>query len=186
MKKILSIIMLLIVSASLYAQKDVTKFLGIPVDGTKRAMIQKLKAKGFVYNLKNDYLSGQFNGKKVHIYIATNSNKVYRIMVADATYIDETNIKIRFNTLCDQFSNNQNYIHTDKDFSIPEDEKISYECLVNKKRYDAIFYQKPSSEAETIDMYKKSVWFTIDQSYLDYGILMYYDNEYNKANGEDL
>ena len=31
-----------------------------------------------------------------------------------------------------------------------------------------------------------SVWFMIDQNYGKYGILMYYDNEYNKANGEDL
>lgn len=48
MKKILLFIAMLITSATLNAQdKDVTKFLGIPVDGTKAAMIQKLKTKGF-------------------------------------------------------------------------------------------------------------------------------------------
>ena len=32
------------------AQKDITKFMGIPVDGFKKDMIQKLKAKGFEYD----------------------------------------------------------------------------------------------------------------------------------------
>ena len=47
MKKVLTVLALLMFSVAVYAQKDVTKFLGIPVDGTKSAMIQKLKAKGF-------------------------------------------------------------------------------------------------------------------------------------------
>jgi hypothetical protein len=33
----------------------------------------------------------------------------------------------------------------------------------------------------------KSVWFMINDRGIDkYNIIMYYDNEYNKANGEDL
>ena len=47
MKKILSLAVLLAFSLAMYAQKDVTKFLGIPVDGTKSEMIKKLKEKGF-------------------------------------------------------------------------------------------------------------------------------------------
>ena len=35
-------------------------------------------------------------------------------------------------------------------------------------------------------MAKKSVWFMIEQEYGNYYIIMYYDNEYNMANGEDL
>lgn len=38
-------------AVALYAQdRVVTRFLGIPVDGTKAEMIQKLKAKGFTSN----------------------------------------------------------------------------------------------------------------------------------------
>ena len=33
---------------------------------------------------------------------------------------------------------------------------------------------------------KKPVWFMISNSGGEYYISMYYDNEYNKANGEDL
>lgn len=58
-------------------KKDVTKFLGIPVDGTKTEMIQKLKAKGFTYNQRLDCLEGEFNGREVKIFVVTNNNKVY-------------------------------------------------------------------------------------------------------------
>ena len=47
MKRILLIAVVLVISISLFAQKDVTKFLGIPIDGFKPEMIQKLKEKGF-------------------------------------------------------------------------------------------------------------------------------------------
>jgi len=33
---------------------------------------------------------------------------------------------------------------------------------------------------------KKSVWFMISRDYGEYSIVMYYDNEYNHSNGEDL
>jgi hypothetical protein len=63
------------------AQKDITKFMGIPVDGFKKDMIQKLKAKGFEYDNEIDLLTGEFNGEKVNIFVATQSNKVWRIVV---------------------------------------------------------------------------------------------------------
>lgn len=33
---------------------------------------------------------------------------------------------------------------------------------------------------------KRSVWFMINENYGKYYISMYYDNEYNMGNGEDL
>ena len=46
-------------SIVLHAQEDVTKFLGIPVDGSKSEMIQKLKAKGFTNtSSEKDILEG--------------------------------------------------------------------------------------------------------------------------------
>ncbi|MBQ8888771.1 MAG: hypothetical protein IJY59_04710 [Bacteroidaceae bacterium] len=215
-----------------YAQKDVTTFLGIPIDGYKAEMQKKLIEKGFTYDSQNDCLEGEFNGASVGVYIATNNNKVWRIMLADRHYLDVTDIKIRFNKLCSQFSNNKKYKAANfMDFTIPSDEDISYEMLVNKKRYEAVFYQEPKEELvdtlalqqkvkeavlekftkEQIEnpteeekhdiqvaagaaaimyswelMEKKSVWFMISEMYGKYYITMFYDNEYNKANGEDL
>lgn len=46
-KKNSLLFILLMYSLTMLAQKDITKFMGIPVDGFKKDMIQKLKAKGF-------------------------------------------------------------------------------------------------------------------------------------------
>lgn len=193
MKKILTVLMLLALSASMiYAQKDVTRFLGIPVDGTKKEMIRKLVEKGFEYNSTYDRLEGEFNGAEVVLSVVTNNNKVYRIVVLDQIHQDETNIKIRFNTLCRQFQNNKRYIPDPTgNFIIPDNEDISYEMTVNDKRYEADFYQKPLSDDPDSDTYydtlfNKSVWFMIQDLYGQYFIVMFYDNKYNEANGEDL
>lgn len=225
MKRILLITVVLVISISLFAQKDITKFLGIPIDGFKPEMIQKLKEKGFVSSASDkSILEGEFNGVQVNVHIATNNNKVCRIMLCDVNQVGETDIKIRFNKLCQQFQNNSNYISF-SDHTISDDEDISYELTVNDKRYEAVFYQKPlaidsteianklqeyilekytpqeldnPSEEIQKDIYKmsldyttklimkKPVWFMISQYLGMYYITMFYDNEYNRANGDDL
>ncbi len=222
MKKSLFIAMLLALPITISAQQDVTQFLGIPIDGSKTEMIKKLKAKGFRNNpYLKDCLVGEFNGINVNVYIVTNNDKVYRIMVCDANNIDERSIQIRFNKLCEQFENNPKYISLSENQTIPEKEDISYEMTVNNKRYEATFFQKPTTDSitikkdvntflsskyteeelenptEDIELHaikyiinkyysKKSVWFMISSSMGKYYIAMYYDNEYNRANGEDL
>ncbi len=227
MKKAIAGIILALVSISaVYAQKDVTQFLGIPIDGSKSAMIQKLKAKGFKATPYNKgVLEGEFNGMDVNVHVATNGDKVCRIMVCDANPVDERSIQIRFNNLCRQFEKNPKYMSIG-DYTIPNDEDIAYGITVKNKRYEAIFYQQPAELSDTTllreklmpiimekytpaqlanpseDMQqdlmkmsfeymmelcsKKPVWFMISDHYGKYYITMFYDNEYNRANGEDL
>lgn len=233
MKKILLFI-LMFFSLTMSAQKDVTKFLGIPVDGYFADMKKKLIAKGFTYNTQYKVFDGEFNGRDVHVYIATNNNKVWRIMVCDKTPCGEADIKIRFNNLCRQFAKNKKYIPTnmgESDYTIPENEDISYKMIVDKKRYEASYYQisdhssidtlalqnkvreaflkefsqeeidNPTEEQrekmisiissvvtnDTFDSMKnKLVWFIISETYGEYFITMFYDNEYNHSDGEDL
>lgn len=149
MKKLFAIAVLAL--APLFAgaqqQKEVTKFLGIPVDGTQTEMIRKLKEKGFRAdpNLDNALL-GEFNGLSVRIQVQTNKGKVSRIIVGDDFFSDETAIKIRFNQLCSQFENNTKYISgLDRAQTISDEEDISYEITVHKKRYQAVFLQIPES-----------------------------------------
>ena len=179
------LLLLRLVSATVYAQKEVTKFLGIPVDGYKSEMIQKLKAKGFNYNSTKDCLEGEFNGREVEIGVVTNNNKVFRIAVFDKNYSSETDIKIRFNTLCNQFENNSKYLGS-KEQKISENEDVSYEISVNSKRYEAVFYQMHVDDDKFEDVLNRQVWFMIGDFYGSYRILMYYDNVYNQANGDDL
>lgn len=181
MKKILSVAFLLMLSVALHAQKEVTKFLGIPVDGSKSSMIQKLKNKGFVYDPSTDRLKGVFNGQRVNVYVVTNNNRVCRIMVCDKNTCDEGQIKIRYNTLCRQFANNQKYVPLDAE-ELSESEDISYEMSVNNKQYQVAYAQLPTDD----DLRNRLVWFTITKFYGEYYITMYYDNEFNRAHGEDL
>lgn len=139
--------MLLTLPGILYAQKDVTQFLGIPVDGSKSEMIQKLKDKGYTISPnKEDVLVGEFNGTDVNIYIVTNNNKVRRIAIVDANPTSEANIKTRFNKLLQQFQNNKRYLFTSdstiQKYKIPESERISYELTVHNKQYQMVFYQQ--------------------------------------------
>ncbi len=228
MNRILTMVVILMcsIAACLAQQKEVTKFLGIPVDGTKSEMVRQLKSKGFYRSSMKDALVGEFNGRDVYVSVVTNNNKVYRIAVIDVNENDEADIKIRFNTLVSQFANNPKYAGSE-DQKIPDEEDISYEMSVNSKRYEAIFYQtgselsdsamqekiqsmlaeftpeeikNPTTETENkLEMAKyrgilelvalrlsRPVWFVISESYGKYRIVMYYDNEYNSANGEDL
>lgn len=226
MKKVLLSFVLCCISIVGMAQTDVTKFLGIPVDGNKSDMMRKLKSKGFTQSpYAEGVLTGKFNGVDVNVHIVTNNDKVCRIMVCDANTMDEASIRIRFNVLCKQFKNNSKYCSlSEEDQKLKEGEDISYEMTVHKKRYEAIFYQLPDTAAanyteefqslicskytkeqlenpseeisndiyEEAAMYaldkatKKPVWFMISKNYGEYYITMFYDNEYNRANGEDL
>ncbi len=192
-------------------------------------MVKKLKNKGFRYNVTKECLEGEFNGRDVELHLVSNNNKVYRVFIKDAIGVDESEIKVRFNRLCNQFKKNEKYIPANFEgkYELNENEDISYEMLVHKKRYEASYYQLGEAQrdstiiyeyfqSELLQMYsldeiekmsekdiaelkillfakyvedvlsKKSVWFTIDESFGRYYILMYYDNNYNKADGEDL
>ncbi len=199
MKALIATIMLGVSSLVMHAQHDVTKFLGIPVDGTKSEMIKKLETKGFILNSDakkywgEDVLEGEFNGSDVYVHIVTNNNKVYRIMVVDKRSVGESSIKIRFNGLCEQFENNKKYIPYEKTQTLSYDEDISYEILVHKKRYQAAFYQCPDDLINSSQAYKQImcptenlVWFMITEESGEYKIALFYDNTHNQANGEDL
>ena len=227
MKKIFLLFFVCVMSATTFAQNDVTTFLGIPVDGTKSEMRKKLIEKGFEPKKlnENEIFKGEFNGFNVTIHIVTNNNKVCRLMVADENNLDEYSIKVRFNKLVSQFKNNKRYVSYD-DFSIADDVDISYEMKIKDKKFEALFFQiadskkiedfetksvieklrskytleelqNPTEEIEKEiekagneilleKTLKKPVWFTISEVYGKYYITMYYDNEYNRANGEDL
>lgn len=284
MKKFIGFAAVLLFSAVLYAQKDVTEFLGIPVDGTKQQMIENLKAKGFVYDSQADVLSGEFNGEDVSISIQTQGNKVWRVVVIDKIPRDETQIKIRFNELVSQFENNESYLEYIApsfvlafkegmiqrgflseeeapeifddflyDQTISDDENIGNGIMLEKKQYEAVFHQLSKSidkdlkditdkfyeglkELQNSDEYKelaelksqyteeeypeemikrinkiddlakskfieyikemeravvvpssmKQVWITIFGRGGQYGIMMFYENKYNEADGSDL
>lgn len=177
MKKLLLFILFVSIAMDTNAQNTI-QFLGIPVDGTKREMISKLEAKGYEYDSYNDCLVGEFNGIDVQISVQTINNRVWRIVVLDESYTNETNIKIRFNNLFEQFSNNSKYVRIAGNV-LNENDDISYEITVNDKRYDASFGLVDTS-------INGRVWYTIGELYGRYKIAIFYENLNNAANGDDL
>ena len=180
MKRFLVTFLFVLMTITVIAQESNTiKFLGIPVDGTKKEMISKLQAKGYEYDASSDCLFGEFNGTNVSINVQTVNNRVWRIGIVDENVNnDEANIKIRYNNLFKQLSNNDKYKVLGGS-TLGEEEDISYEMSVHKKRYDAVFYPKDIS-------INGLVWYTIVEKYGKYGIVMFYENLNNEANGEDL
>ena len=76
--------------ASFAQNKDVTKFLGIPVDGTVASVKQKLKAKGFKQSpFFDSQLEGRFNGYDSYVSIIENNGKVCRISVGDMIFKEQ-------------------------------------------------------------------------------------------------
>lgn len=184
MKKILSLAFLLMLSLSVFAQRQVTKFLGIPVDGSRTDMIEELKDKGFTEEKYGDGLEGQFNGKDVSIYVQANNNKVWRIIVTYLNNLDKEQIKMQYNRLINQFYNNPRYKVVNAEGLTSKDD-IYQEVSINKKQYQASFRQLPDDK----NIEKRAVWFTINEEpnkFQKYSIVIYYENRYNEANGEDL
>ncbi len=180
MKKIvLSIILCVMTFAAIAQDNNTIKFLGIPVDGDKKEMISKLQSKGYEYDTTSDALFGEFNGTNVAISVQTVNNRVWRIAIVDADLVsDETNIRIRYNRLFEQLSNNGKY-EVAYGSTLDEKEDISFETTVHDKRYDAIFAFKDKSIHGV-------VWYIIVRQYNKYGIMMFYENLDNAANGDDL
>lgn len=216
MKKIFTFLLMLILALSSYAQTNVTKFLGIPVDGSREKMEKQIEKKGFkkVEIDGENLFIGEFNGQEVILAIKTNKNKVCRIVVLNYNnIIDESQIINRFNQLYNQFLNNSKYELAGGEM-IDKDENISYQMKVKNKVYEAVFYQagtqeeinemllskyteeqleNPSKKLEKeISNYinekvnNKMVWFKAFEDGAGYRIAIFYDNKYNFPNGEDL
>ena len=142
MKKIILLTAMTIISLMVIAQnndsfteeemttRDVTTFLGIPVDGRKDDVILELIMKGFAPKSTGDgmeFLQGQFNGQEVMILVVAYQKKVFRVYLQEKNTQSAGDIKMHYNNLVRQFENDQNYIKPDKDQTIPEDVNISDE-----------------------------------------------------------
>ena len=177
MKRYVLTLVLALASLSAFCQNTI-KFLGIPIEGTKKEMIAKLQAKGYEYAPYSDELRGEFNGQDVTISVQTVNNRVWRLAIIDITGRDEADIKIRFNKLYEQFLNNAKYKLAGGS-QLKGSEDISYQMTVNNKRYDACFTFIDNS-------INGCVWYTITEQFGRYKIAMFYENRDNAANGDDL
>lgn len=227
MKRLIFSLLISLITISAFAKKDVTKFLGIPVDGTKSEMIQKLKAKGFKSSYyDNEILEGEFNGRSVKIFISTASNIVNHIIVLYGNKLNRKNVIAQFNELLNQFNNKTdkyaNLSGTCEIFETGDDNtaQIMFDYRIKESGYRAIYAQRPEAEINKIVEKRLSNKYSIDElnnpdlkigldilgekinyileenkivsfkifedEYQKYNLVIFYDNLFNQANGEDL
>lgn len=131
-------------------KKDVTKFLDIPIDGSKEKMIQRLTEKGFELNITDgiEYMLGNYEGTRVRIFIKTERGSVWRLGICEENFVSATEIRQRFNFLCQIFRNNERYAHSSEGYTISGNEDIE-DGIANGKEYSACFFQLPEGMTET-------------------------------------
>lgn len=139
------------------SNENVFKFLGIPIDGTKEAMISALKENHFNQHYSGDYLTGIFNGEDVRLYIGTNHGIVDKITVEYPDYSRSNDARVKYNNLLSRFNRNTKYVCINPRKDIPIDEEIGLNLLGNSKYYDAVyFFLQPNVNAsEWIPRFKQ-------------------------------
>lgn len=178
MKRLTALLVALVISAWAFAQDNVLKFLGIPVDGDRQEFINALQNKGFTYDPYDGYLDGRFNGMDVIVAVLENKGKVHRVAVADTYKCEAGQIIISYNRLMSQFENNGKYVADEDNEVLPATENLAYEMSVHNKQYQAIFYLKDNPDGV--------VWFAIQEESGKYYLIIFYDNMDNHSHGEDL
>lgn len=148
MKKFYLIFICLLFSTCIFCQERVPEFFGIPIDGTKEEMIQKLVETGkFIKCVSGDkydlmLINEDFIRLGVYpfVKIYTHDSKV-AIIQQDFLNLSAKVAKILFNVFVERFSNDSEFIVLKGDL-IPEKEDIFYEMRVNKKEYKLIVSNK--------------------------------------------
>ena len=142
MKRLFFIFFAAIMTVCVLAETYPTKFLGIPIDGSKQEMIRKIQGKGFLYNKQLDCFTGVFIGEKVVVSLRTYEGKVCQVMVSSLQSYSEKQIKDKFNNLMKQFNEHPNYISAPLEQAyIDKKERVSREISQNGKKYAAYYMQ---------------------------------------------
>lgn len=140
-------------AVSIFAQTSITEFMGVPVDGSTKDLVRKLKAKGFTPAEEgSEVLYGAFNGEEVVLTMDTNEGKVFRVLLVEKKSYSDEGIKARYNELFSQFVENPKYAFVKGSFFIEDDTDVSFETTVNGTTFQSFFIFSPTSaEEEELD-----------------------------------
>lgn len=175
------LLLMLLLSVPSFAQDCVTKFMGIPVDGTKEGMISALENKGFM-RLNEDGLLGDFNGERSMVVVRTNKERVCAVVVAPILSIDKSSVSLVFNTLFSQLDNNPKYKWF-RGKKISDKEDVDYEMSVHDKLYSAWFFQVDDCLEQ---VQNKRVSLTVNRVDGGFCVVISHINGGNLSYGEDL
>ena len=175
------LLLMFLVSVPTFAQDCVTKFMGIPVDGTKEEMISALEKKGFM-RINEDGLLGDFNGERSMEVVRTNKERVCAVVVAPIMSIDKTSVPLVFNGLFNQLESNSKYKWF-RGKMIFDKEDVDYEMSVHDKLYQAWFFQVDDCSEQ---VQNKRVSLTVNRVEGGFCVVISYINGGNLSYGDDL
>ena len=141
MKKLITIIMLLI-SSAVHGQNKVVTFLDIPVKGNTEKFIKKLVKKGF-QNFSANRLEGVFENSSCYIDLISNKGKVCGIIITEKTgTMSVDSVISRYNKLIEKYNDDIRYIeieHNRPVLTTGDNEGI---ICVDSHQYHAEYFQK--------------------------------------------
>lgn len=179
MKKIFTIAIMMMLVLNMSAQQGITTFLGIPVDGSKTLFIQKVKAKGFEQDTKDNSLNGMFEGRPVTIKVFTDNGKVSRVMVIDSESTrDVMEIVDKYNGLIDTYRERPDLTEYESNPYIRDAEAAIHMRFIHEGFYYAEFFQRNDPE-----LYSRLMSFKISDEKGEYRIITCFDNIYNLPKG---
>ncbi len=204
MRKIaFTLLMFMTLSLNAQINDNIMKFMGIPIDGPKSEMIDKLIEKGFspeqieidLENAENDvlraggklndgrnrerdgnyFMKGSFDGKRCSLVLVSYKSKVYRIVVAfEDSYTNKVHAFTSFNYYADRLNNKYSNEHN---FYKPLD--YSNELNLDADFFNIFFADEQYNGVVTLHI-------TYPVSNMEYHIILEYTNIKNAPNGEDL
>lgn len=177
------LLLMFLFSVPTFAQDCVTKFMGIPVDGTKEEMVSALQKKGFK-KVDSDMLVGEFNGQESTVVIATNKGKVYCVAAAYLG-LDDIVVVRTFNNIFNMLKNNSRYSYIDGE-QISDGEDVEYKINVRNQLYEAYFNQIGSCSDEVSSPNRLVRVFVSRAGYRRFSVSIGYYNMNNYPSGEDL
>lgn len=156
MKRILLLLFVVLFICDCIAQREVTEFMGIPVDGPIHEMKANLLKKGFVpaETLGNNIMTGEFNGRNVMLSIYGHKGQTYSVNVMIHVSGVE-NAKVLANLFYMQLSQSCKYLSAKgiKDSFIADDEGGDRNIFLNAKAYYETFYQV-FTDSDDLSMFK--------------------------------
>lgn len=151
MKRIITIIALLLTSCLLLNGQEHLKFKNIPIDGTVTSFISKLKAAGLKHYSDtgiNEVLDGTFAGMNNCKVIFASSDKtktVFRVAVITENEVSWRSLKNTYNTVKETYNNKYGEGRSYEFFEDPyyEGDGFEFQALRRDKCTYATFYTTP-------------------------------------------
>jgi len=199
-------VLLMLLTLSLNAQDNVMKIMGIPIDGSKSEMIDKLQEKGFapeqvlidLENAQNEvvrqggeipegrirerdgeyFMNGYFDGKDSKVIVVSYNKKVYQVMVVIDSPYNELNAKIQFDLYVEQLSKKYTLFYNFAEDILDKDLTMPFDNPIK-----AVFTTAYDESDKPHGM------ITLEMShprYKEFYLAFRYYNMDNMPNGEDL